>query len=95
MHHATFCVNSICHVFGTRPFQSADHSANNPAVALISFGEGWHNNHHAFPTSARHGLHWYQFDLSWILIWTLQKLHLVWDVRVPSEAAIQGKLKAA
>jgi stearoyl-CoA desaturase (delta-9 desaturase) len=95
MHHSTFCVNSICHIFGTRPFESADHSANNAVVALISFGEGWHNNHHAFPTSARHGLRWYQFDLSWIFIRALQVVGLAWDVRVPTQAAMQAKRQAA
>ena len=62
MQHVTWSVNSVCHVWGTRPFDSADHSANNIIVAILALGEGWHNNHHAFPTSARQGLRWWQFD---------------------------------
>ena len=56
LHHATWSVNSICHMYGARPFDIDDESRNNWAVALVSMGEGWHHNHHAFPTSARHGL---------------------------------------
>ncbi len=62
-HHATWSVNSICHVYGNHPFHTRDESRNNIWFALISFGESWHNNHHAFPTSAMHGLQWWQLDL--------------------------------
>ena len=72
MHHATWSVNSICHVFGYRNFRSGDESRNNPVVAMLSLGEGWHNNHHAFPTSARHGMRWYEFDASYVLIRSLE-----------------------
>jgi stearoyl-CoA desaturase (delta-9 desaturase) len=91
MQHVTWSVNSVCHVWGSRPFRSGDHSANNPAVALLSLGEGWHNNHHAFPTSARHGLFWWQFDPSWLLIRAAEKVGLAWNVRLPSEAALATK----
>ncbi len=64
--HATWMVNSLTHFWGTRRFATRDDSRNNWFVALFSFGEGWHNNHHAFPTSARHGLAWYEMDVSWI-----------------------------
>jgi len=93
MHHATWSVNSICHFFGYQSYKSGDHSRNNPIVAVISLGEGWHNNHHAFPTSARHGLQWFEVDLSWIVIWTLETLRLAWDVRRPSASA--RSIKAA
>jgi stearoyl-CoA desaturase (delta-9 desaturase) len=77
-------VNSICHAFGKREFGTTDQSRNEWVVGLLCFGEGWHNNHHAFPRSAFHGLHWWQFDLSGYLIWTLERFGLAKDVyRVP------------
>jgi stearoyl-CoA desaturase (Delta-9 desaturase) len=79
-HHATFSVNSICHVFGKREFETNDRSHNEWVVGLLAFGEGWHNNHHAFPRSAFHGLHWWQVDLSGYVIWALERLGLVQDV---------------
>ncbi len=82
--HATWAVNSICHSFGRRPFSTPDESRNNWLLAPFTFGEAWHNNHHAFPTSARHGLLPGQFDISWLTIRGLERLGLVWDVRVPS-----------
>jgi stearoyl-CoA desaturase (delta-9 desaturase) len=84
--HATFSVNSICHMFGHQDYRSRDEARNNWLVALLVFGEGWHNNHHAFPASARHGLHRFQIDVSWWVIKGMEKLHLVWDVKVPDEA---------
>jgi len=79
-HHATFSVNSICHVFGKREFETNDRSHNEWVVGLLAFGEGWHNNHHAFPRSAFHGLHWWQIDLSGYLILALERIGLVQDV---------------
>jgi stearoyl-CoA desaturase (delta-9 desaturase) len=74
--HATWMVNSITHMWGSRRFQTRDLSTNNWWVALLTFGEGWHNNHHAHPVSSRHGLTWYEIDLNWYGIWTLKKLGL-------------------
>jgi stearoyl-CoA desaturase (delta-9 desaturase) len=91
MHHITWSINSICHTWGSRDFVSNDHSTNNLPIAIFSLGEGWHNNHHAFPTSARHGLRWWQIDFTWIVIWVMQKLRLVWDVRVPNLQAQRAK----
>jgi stearoyl-CoA desaturase (delta-9 desaturase) len=91
VHHITWSVNSICHLWGTRPFRSSDESRNNPIVGVLALGEGWHNNHHAFPTSARHGLEWWQFDSSWLMIKSLEKVGVVRDVRVPSMARIKAK----
>jgi stearoyl-CoA desaturase (delta-9 desaturase) len=82
--HATFSVNSICHMFGSRGYRSRDESRNNWLVAALTFGEGWHNNHHAFPSSARHGLDRGQLDLAWLTIRGLEKLGLAWDVRLPT-----------
>jgi len=79
-HHVTWSVNSVCHTFGRRDFETTDQSRNEWIVGLLAFGEGWHNNHHAFPRSAFHGLRWWQFDLSGYLIWTLERFGLVKDV---------------
>jgi stearoyl-CoA desaturase (delta-9 desaturase) len=84
--HATFSVNSVCHIWGRQDYVTRDEARNNWAVALLVFGEGWHNNHHAFPASARHGLHRYQLDVSWWIIRGLAKLGLVWNVHVPDDA---------
>src|SRR5580765_5099403 len=83
--HATFAVNSICHMFGRQDFRSRDEARNNWLVALLVFGEGWHNNHHAFPASARHGLLRWQLDPSWWVIHGLERLGLVWDVHTPGK----------
>jgi stearoyl-CoA desaturase (delta-9 desaturase) len=86
MHHLTFCINSLCHFFGKQEYDTGDESRNLAWLAPFTFGEAWHNNHHAFPTSARHGLGRYQFDPSMIVIWTMEKLGLAKDVvRVPRE----------
>lgn len=79
-HHVTWSVNSVCHTFGKREFETNDRSRNEWIVGLLGFGEGWHNNHHAFPRSAFHGLHWWQFDFSGYVIWTLERLGLAKDV---------------
>jgi stearoyl-CoA desaturase (delta-9 desaturase) len=84
--HAAFTTNSICHLFGSRDYQSHDDSRNNYLCALFSSGEGFHNSHHAFPSSARHGLEWWQFDTSWYVIWMMQKLGLAWNVKLPTAA---------
>jgi fatty-acid desaturase len=81
-YHATWLVNSAAHYWGYRYF-SKEVATNNWWVALLAFGEGWHNNHHAFPTSARHGLRFWEFDSSWIVIWTLAKLRLARNLRLP------------
>jgi fatty-acid desaturase len=80
--HSTWLVNSATHMWGRRRFATSDDSRNVWWVALLTFGEGWHNNHHAHPTSARHGLAWYEFDATWIELKLLRALGLVWDIRV-------------
>jgi stearoyl-CoA desaturase (delta-9 desaturase) len=87
VHHVTWSVNSVCHLWGQRPYRSDDESRNNVAVGVLAMGEGWHNTHHAFPTSARHGLRWWQIDVSYYVIRVLAWLHLAWDVRLPSRQA--------
>jgi len=86
--HSTWAVNSVCHRFGSRDFPTRDESRNNLAIALLTFGEGWHNNHHAFPSSARHGLLRGQFDLSAWLVRPLERLRVIWDVKLPDAAAL-------
>jgi stearoyl-CoA desaturase (Delta-9 desaturase) len=80
LHHATFSINSLCHYFGRRPFSTGDESRNLAWLAPLAFGEAWHNNHHAFPTSARHGLGRWQVDPGGWLIAGLERSHLAWDV---------------
>ncbi|HEV3309481.1 MAG TPA: acyl-CoA desaturase [Chloroflexota bacterium] len=87
-HHTTWSVNSICHQFGRRAFDTADESRNEWVVGLVGLGEGWHNNHHAFPESAYHGLRWYEVDLSGYVIRGLQAARLIHDVRRPSAVRI-------
>jgi fatty-acid desaturase len=89
--HSTWLVNSATHLWGRRRFATKDDSRNSWWVALLTFGEGWHNNHHAHPTSARHGLAWYELDMTWIQLRLLQALGLVWDVKV---AKIRGTPEA-
>ena len=80
--HATWLVNSATHMWGRRRFATRDDSRNNWCVALMTFGEGWHNNNHAHPVSARHGLAWYEFDPSFLQIKLLEKLGVIEGVKV-------------
>jgi len=91
-HHITWSVNSVCHVFGSRDFSSDDYSTNNAVCAILGVGEGWHNNHHAFPNSAQFGLKWYQFDMGWVIIRTAKQLGLAWNVKTPSAENVQEKV---
>lgn len=85
--HATFMVNSVCHRWGSRPHETGDDSTNNGFVALFALGEGWHNNHHHYAVSARHGLEWWQFDLTWVVLRALEKLGLVRELKLPRTPA--------
>ncbi|MFO0840115.1 MAG: fatty acid desaturase [Phycisphaerae bacterium] len=91
VHHLTWSVNSVCHLWGQRHFNSSDESRNNFLMGLLAFGEGWHNNHHAFPTSARHGLLWWQFDVTYIVIRALSLVGLAWRVRLPSPESLAAQ----
>ncbi len=94
LHHVTYSINSLCHFFGRRPFETGDESRNLAWLAPLTFGEAWHNNHHAFPTSAAHGLRWHQrlLDPSALTIAALERLGLVWDVVRISEERQLAKL---
>ena len=85
-------MNSATHMWGSKRFATDDDSRNLWWVALLSFGEGWHNNHHAHPQSARHGLAWYEVDFNWYLISALKSVGLIWDVKLPKlrEARIKA-----
>jgi stearoyl-CoA desaturase (delta-9 desaturase) len=86
VHHVTFSINSICHFFGRRRFSTDDQSTNVFWLALPSFGESWHHNHHAFPRSALHGLRWYEVDPGGWVIRAMQRLGLAWNVvLIPKE----------
>lgn len=80
--HFTWLVNSVCHYWGSQQFETGDDSTNNLWVALLTWGEGWHNNHHDKPVRARHGLIWQQIDFSWMFIWTLSKIGLAKEVKL-------------
>jgi len=91
LHHVTWSINSICHTFGKEEFEVRDKSRNVNWLAILSFGESWHNLHHADPTCARHGVLKGQIDIAARLIWMAEKLGWVYDVRWPDEARLTGK----
>jgi stearoyl-CoA desaturase (delta-9 desaturase) len=99
--HATFAINTVNHMFGSRRFETVDESRNNPITALFAAGEGWHNNHHRYQRAARNGFYWWEYDLTWYCIRAMAALGLVWEmqavpVRVYEEArAIKAKRAAA
>lgn len=85
VYHITWFVNSAAHVWGTQSYDTGDLSRNNWWVGLLAFGEGWHNNHHAFEFSARHGLEWWQFDMTWLVIKALESMGLATNIKLPTE----------
>jgi stearoyl-CoA desaturase (Delta-9 desaturase) len=93
--HLTWSVNSFGHMFGTKPFETHDESRNNLLLAVLGFGDGWHNNHHAFPQSARHGLRKGETDVSFDVIRIFEKLGWAWDIRQVSKKQIKQKLKTS
>ena len=93
--HATWLVNSATHLWGKRRFETPDDSKNSMWVALLTFGEGWHNNHHALPRSARHGLTWTEIDLTWMQIRLLEILGIATDVQVPTREQVESKVASA
>jgi len=93
--HSTWFVNSATHFFGKRRFATEDDSTNNAWVAILTFGEGWHNNHHAQPTSARHGLKWYEFDMNWLTIRLFEKLGWAKQIRIFDAEKLPLELKKA
>ena len=95
LHHVTYSINSLCHFFGSRRFDTGDESRNLAWLSLFSFGEAWHNNHHAFPTSAAHGMRWYELDTSSMVIRGMERIGLAWDVVRIDPSRQKKKLLAA
>jgi stearoyl-CoA desaturase (delta-9 desaturase) len=95
LHHVTYSINSLCHYFGRKPFETGDESRNLAWLAPLSFGEAWHNGHHAFPTSARHGLERWQIDISAGVIALLERVGLAWDVVRVDPAKLAAKRTGA
>ena len=83
--HCTFTINSLTHLWGTKRYKSTDESRNNLALALITFGEGWHNNHHYYPGATRQGFYWWEIDMTFYGLWIMSKLGLIWDLNAVPE----------
>jgi stearoyl-CoA desaturase (delta-9 desaturase) len=90
--HGTVTINSLAHVWGTRRFDTRDNSRNNFVLALITLGEGWHNNHHRYPKSARQGFFWWEIDITYYVLWLMQSVGLIWDL-APVPAHIQAEAR--
>jgi stearoyl-CoA desaturase (delta-9 desaturase) len=90
VYHSTFCINSLAHVRGSRRYVTGDDSRNNWLLALFTMGEGWHNNHHAYQSSARQGFRWWEIDVTYYLLWLLSRLGLVWDLKTPPESVLRN-----
>ena len=86
--HGTFSINSLVHVWGTQPYRTGDNSRNNVLGAILTLGDGWHNNHHHYPLSVRHGFRWWQFDPSYYALCLLERLGVVWDLKRPHIARV-------
>ena len=93
--HGTFTINSLSHVFGKQPYDTGDSSRNNLFLAIITLGEGWHNNHHYFPSATPQGFHWWQIDVTYYILKTLSVFKIVWDLRLPPVHVIKGTPKLA
>lgn len=89
VYHATFSINSLAHMFGDRSYQTRDDSRNSLALALLTMGEGWHNNHHKYPSSERQGFHWWEIDPTHYLLTMLSWVGLVWELRRPPRSAYE------
>jgi len=101
LYHTTFAINSLCHMFGNRRYETGEHSKNSLWLAFLTLGEGWHNNHHHYPISCRQGFFWYEVDITYYVLKTLSFFHIVWDLKAPParllkrEAMIAGQAEAA
>jgi stearoyl-CoA desaturase (Delta-9 desaturase) len=93
LYHGTFCVNSLAHVWGKRRYATRDHSRNNALIALITLGEGWHNNHHHFPGSAKQGFYWWEIDFTYYGLRLLAALGIIWDLKTVPVAIKNAHIK--
>jgi stearoyl-CoA desaturase (delta-9 desaturase) len=91
LYHATFCINSLAHVMGSRRYVTGDDSRNNWLLALMTFGEGWHNNHHAFQSSVRQGFKWWEYDPTFYILTALSWCGVVWDLKTPPVSVLQNR----
>lgn len=92
LYHCTFTINSLAHKWGSKRFKRSDESRNNWFLAILTLGEGWHNNHHHYPHSARQGFYWWEIDITYSILWIMSKLGLIWDLKpVPQRVLVQGR----
>jgi stearoyl-CoA desaturase (delta-9 desaturase) len=91
LYHATFCINSLAHVYGRKRYVTGDDSRNNWLLALFTMGEGWHNNHHACQSSVRQGFHWWEIDATYYILQGLSRLGIVWDLKTPTEQVMRNE----
>jgi stearoyl-CoA desaturase (delta-9 desaturase) len=91
VYHSTFSINSLAHVIGRKRYVTGDASRNNWALALLTMGEGWHNNHHAYQSSVRQGFRWWEFDPTYYILWTLSRVGVVWDLKTPPRPVIRNE----
>lgn len=93
--HGSFAINSLSHVFGRRRFDTGDDSRNSLLLAIATTGEGWHNNHHHYPSSARQGFRWWEIDVTYYVLWVLSRVGLIWDLRRPPSSALEQRARGA
>ena len=91
--HGTFTINSLSHMWGKRRYNTTDDSKNNPILAIVTMGEGWHNNHHYYPRSVRQGFRWWQIDMTYYVLRALAVVGIVWDLHLPSQKVIDGDVE--
>ncbi len=89
--HITYCINSLAHVFGFRSYETKDDSRNNFILAVLTMGEGWHNNHHCCPGSVKQGFKWWQLDLSFYVLYVMNKLGIIWDLKYPNPLVLNKR----
>ncbi len=90
--HVTYCINSLAHIFGFRTYETKDDSRNNFILAIFTLGEGWHNNHHCSPGSVKQGFKWWQLDMSFYVLYLMNKVGLIWDLKYPNKSLLEKKL---
>jgi stearoyl-CoA desaturase (delta-9 desaturase) len=95
LYHTTFAINSLCHMFGGRRYETGEESKNSLWLAILTMGEGWHNNHHHYPLSARQGFFWYEIDITYYILLGLEKLGLVWGLQAPPKRMLQPEAMTA
>ena len=95
LYHTTFAINSLCHMFGSRRYETGEESKNSLWLAILTMGEGWHNNHHHYPLSARQGFFWYELDITYYILLGLAKLGIVWDLQSPPKRMLKPEAMTA